>query len=214
MSMRTSAVPAGEYVPTADQRIVFHGVPWADFETLLRIKGDAPSPRIAYLGGELEVMSPSKDHERIKSLIGSLIEAYADVAGLVIGRYGSWTLKNALRETGAEPDECFIVGADQDKDAPDLVIEVAWTSGGLGKLEIYRRLGIREVWRWKDDHLEVHVLRKGRYELATRSRMLPRLPLALLTSFIGWPVNRQPVRAFRQALVRSHFTAPPRRPKH
>jgi hypothetical protein len=33
--------------------------------------------RIAFLDGALEIMSPSKDHERIKSYIGRLIEAYA-----------------------------------------------------------------------------------------------------------------------------------------
>jgi hypothetical protein len=35
---------------------------------------------------------------------------------------------------GGEPDDCYIVGADQSKDRPDLVIEVIGTSGGIDKL--------------------------------------------------------------------------------
>ena len=65
------AIPAGEYVPTADQRVVMYGVPWSHYETQLALRGDAAGPRISYLDGALEIMSPSKDHERIKSYIGA-----------------------------------------------------------------------------------------------------------------------------------------------
>jgi len=40
--------------------------------------------------------------------------------------------------------------------------EVVWTSGGIDKLEIYRRLGVGEVWRWKDSRIEIHVLQGER----------------------------------------------------
>jgi Uma2 family endonuclease len=56
-------------------------------------------------------------------------------------------------------DECYIVGPDQNKEVPDLALEVVWTSGGLDKLEIYRRLGVGEVWIWKDGRITVHALR-------------------------------------------------------
>ena len=71
------AAPAGEQVPTADQRLVSYGVPWSHFEAQLGLRGERPVPRIAFLDGALELMSPSKDHERIKSYIGCLIEVYA-----------------------------------------------------------------------------------------------------------------------------------------
>src|SRR5262245_22136591 len=141
----TVVVPAGERVGTADQRLVRYGVPWSHFEVELALRGDRSSPRMAYLQGALEIMSPSKAHERIKSYIGMLVEAYALEAGLDLSPYGGWTLKNAPAEAGLEPDECYIVGSDQDKPAPDLAIEVVWTSGGINKLEIYRRLGVQEV---------------------------------------------------------------------
>lgn len=200
--MRTSAIPAGEHVPTADQRVVMHGVPWARFEALLRTRGEEPVPRMAYLDGELELMSPSKHHERIRSVIGRLAETYAIDAGLEIMPYGSWTLKRRRSEAGVEPDECYIVGEDQDKSCPDLAIEVVWTSGGLDKLEIYRRLGVGEVWTWLDGRIQVHVLRRGRYHRALRSSLFPELDLQLLASCLDQPTLTRAVRKFRQALAR------------
>jgi len=196
------ATPPGERVGTADQRLVRYGVPWSHFEVELALRGDRSSPRMAYLQGALEIMSPSKDHERIKSYIGRLIEAYALETGLDLSPYGGWTLKNAPAEAGLEPDECYIVGSDQDKPAPDLAIEVVWTSGGIDKLEIYRRLGIGEVWFWKDDAIRVYQLAGDRFEEAEGSGLFPDLDLALLTRLLDSPTLLQAVRALREALAR------------
>ncbi len=68
----------GQIVDTADQRVVMHRVPWSHFEVMLALRGDASSPRMGYLEGELELMSPSRGHQNVKSLIGRLIEAYAE----------------------------------------------------------------------------------------------------------------------------------------
>ena len=57
---------------TADQRIILHGVPWSHDEVLLALRGDAPVPRLTYLRGQLELMRPSQDHERIKTPIARL----------------------------------------------------------------------------------------------------------------------------------------------
>ena len=43
---------------------------------------------------EAWILSPSKDHERIKSYIGRLIEAYALERGIDLSPYGAWTLRN------------------------------------------------------------------------------------------------------------------------
>jgi Uma2 family endonuclease len=196
------ATPPGERVATADQRLVRYSVPWSHFEVELALRGDRSSPRMAYLQGALEIMSPSKDHERIKSYIGMLVEAYALETGLDLSAYGGWTLKNAPAEAGVEPDECYILGSDQGKPAPDLAIEVVWTSGGINKLEIYRRLGIGEVWFWKDDAIRVYRLVGSRFEEAERSGVFPNLDLALLTSLLDRPTALQAVRALREALAR------------
>ena len=194
------SIPAGEYVPTADQRIVTYGVPWSHYEAQLALRGEASVPRMAYLEGALELMSPSKEHERAKSYIGRLVETYALERGIDLSPYGAWTLKSAPRQSGIEPDECYIVGSDQSKELPDIAIEVVWTSGGLDKLEIYRRLGIGEVWFWKDGRIEIHVLRQERYQRVDRSPLFPDLDVAVLCSFLDRPTAMQAVRAFREAL--------------
>lgn len=194
------AVPAGEYVPTADQRLVRYNVPWAHFEAELALRGDAPVPRMAYLDGALELMSPSKDHERAKSYLGMLVEAYAMARGIDLSPYGGWTLKSAPREAGAEPDECYIIGADQQKERPDLAIEVVWTSGGIDKLEIYRRLDVGEVWFWKAGRISVHVLADGHYVSAERSGIFPGLDLELVCTLLERPTAMQAVRALREML--------------
>jgi Uma2 family endonuclease len=192
---------AGDHVPTADQRLVAYGVPWSHYEAQLALRGEASVPRIAYLEGAMELMSPSKDHERIKSYLGRLVEAYALERGVDLSPYGAWTLNSPQKQSGLEPDECYLVG-DQGKEIPDLAIEVVWTSGGIDKLEIYRRLGIGEVWFWKESRIEVHVLRQLDYERTDRSRLFPDLDLELLGSFLDRPTALQAVRAFRDALRR------------
>jgi Uma2 family endonuclease len=194
-------VPRGEFVATADQRIVLHNVPWSHYEAQLAFRGDKASPRISYLDGSMELMRPSKDHECIKSYIGRLIEAYAMERDLDLSPYGAWTLKKAPKRAGVEPDECYLLGSDQNRDTPDLVIEVVWTSGGIDKLEAYRRLGVPEVWFWKDDAIQIFALHEGQYAEVRRSPGLPLLDLALLVSFLDHPTAMQAVRAYRAALA-------------
>lgn len=52
-----------------DQRVRLHAVGWADYEELLAMRGESAVPRVSYLEGELELMSPSADHERFKNLL-------------------------------------------------------------------------------------------------------------------------------------------------
>lgn len=194
------AIPAGEHAPDADERIVMHNVSWSDFEVQLAMRGDVSAPRMAYLDGTLELMLPSKGHERTKSYLGRLVEVFALERGLELSPYGGWTLKGAPELAGVEPDECYIVGPDQDKDRPDLVIEVIWTSGSIDKLEIYRRLKVGEAWVWKENVLSVHVLSAGRYRPAERSALFPGLDLGLLCKFLDRRSATEAMRGFRDAL--------------
>jgi Uma2 family endonuclease len=189
-----------------DQRVILHDVTWSQYETILAIRGDRAGVRLTYLNGELELMSPSLDHEAIKTTIGRLLEAYAEERGLALNGYGSWTVKSALRARGVEPDECYVFGTHKPK-APDVAIEVIWTSGGLDKLEVYRGLGVREVWTWRDGRVEVHALRGDHYEQVPRSELLPDLDLGVMASFLQNPDQTAAVREFR-AWLRGEATAP------
>jgi Uma2 family endonuclease len=185
--------------PSHDGRVILHGVSWEDYERILEIRGESSGVRIAYLDGELELMSPSKDHEWYKKTIARLLECWAEETGVELNGYGSWTLKERKEESGAEPDECYVVGV-RDADRPDLAIEVIWTHGGLDKLEIYRRLGVREIWFWQEGRIEVHRLRGKRYEAIPRSEILPALDLDELVSFLDEPSQTGAVRAYRRGL--------------
>jgi Uma2 family endonuclease len=167
-----------------DQRIVLHDVSWKEFELLLAVRGDRAGVRMTYLEGELELMSPSQSHEGIKTAIARILEAWAMDQGLTLEGYGSWTLKNAPKERGLEPDECYILGSDP-KERPDLAIEVIWTSGGIDKLEVYRGLGVEEVWLWRKGEIEVHVLRGERYHRVEGSLLLPELDLDFMARCIA-----------------------------
>jgi len=195
-------VPLGDYVPTADQRLVLHGLDWAAFETLLAMRGDRLKHRMAYLDGAVEIMGLSREHEWIKSAIGRLIEAYCLDRDIAFSPYGAWLQADKSVEAAAMPDECYIFGRDQlAKPKPELVIEVVWTRGGINKLEIYRRLGIGEVWFWKDDVISVHLLRDGQYTSATKSALLPDLDLELVCKIAPIQPVSDAIKQFRQALA-------------
>ena len=177
-----------------------YGVPWSHYEAHLALRGEGSVPRMSFLEGALELMVPSWNHERVKSYMGRLIEAYALEVGIDFSPYGAWTLKSAPKEAGAEPDECYIVGPEQRKDAPDMAIEVIWTSGGLDKLEIYRRLGVAEVVFWREGRIEIQALGAQGYEAVRKSRFFPGLDFELLLSFMDRPTAAQAIRAFRDEI--------------
>ena len=193
-------VPAGEHVPTADHRVVMHGVTWAHYLAIAALRGEKAVPKIAYLDGAMELMSPSRTHESIKSYIGTLIEAFALARGIRFTPYGSWTLQHP-EMAGAEPDECYLFG-DQRRDVPDLAIEVVWTSGGINKLEIYRHLGVAEVWFWtKPNQILVYRLVDGAYQPVEVSAFLPGLDIALVCSLLDQPTAFDAVQALRATLI-------------
>jgi Uma2 family endonuclease len=180
-----------------------HGVSWAEYERVLARRGERAGPRIVYLEGELEIMSPGYDHEIRSSFVGSLVEAYCLDRGIVLTPVGHWTIRERRVKRGAEPDECYVFGARRKRPTkPDLAIEVIWTSGGLDKLEIYRKLGVREVWVWRKGHLQAYQLRRQMYREIPRSRFLPDLDLALLSRFLVRPSLNAAVTGFRRALRR------------
>ncbi len=75
-----------------------------------------------------------------------------------------------------------------------------WTSGSVGKLDIYRRLGVREVWFWRRGQLTAHVLRGGSYVETGESEALPGIDLGELAQFLDSPTASQAIREYRAFL--------------
>jgi Uma2 family endonuclease len=195
-----AAVPPSGF--EEDQHVVLRSMSWQDFEALLAIRGDRSGVRMYYLDGEIELVSPTKIHEGRKKTLARLLEIWAMESDVALNGFGSWTLKNELREAGAEPDECYIVGDSVDKAVPDLAIEVEWSRRtGLPKWEIYRRLGIRELWTLRSDGgLIIRVLQKTEWVEHTRSKLFPKLDVPWLLSFLDIEPQSKAVRALRDAM--------------
>jgi Uma2 family endonuclease len=188
--------------PIDDHIVVLRNASWSDYQRVLELRGDRSVPRLAYLEGTLELMSPSREHEQIKSLIGRLVEAWCLERGVEFGAYGSWTLENKESERGVEPDECYVFGEDQSAQRPDLAIEVIWTWRGIDKREIYRKLGVREIWFWRKNRISVHALRGEHYEEIPASEVLPGIDLAQLIGFLDRPTVSQAIKEYRASLAR------------
>ncbi len=102
---------------------------------------------------------------------------------------------------GLEPDKCYLFH-DTKKSRPDLALEVVWTSGGIGKLEIYERLGIGEVWFWIDDAVTIHVLTESGFAQRDRSACLPGFDFNLVLEMLKLPTLSEV-----RKQIRAHFAA-------
>jgi len=183
-----------------DQRVTLHGVSWEAYEALAASRGESSVPRMTYLEGELELMTPSLDHDEIKTKLGRIIESWAVEMDIVLEGAGSWTVRKKSVKRGAEADECYILGPYKGQKAPDIAIEVVWTRGGIDKLEVWRKLGAREVWIWEAGALSFHVLRGGRYVRAAKSTLLPLLDPTLLARCMAADTQTGAVRMMLRAV--------------
>jgi Uma2 family endonuclease len=156
-----------------------------------------------YLDGDVEILRPALEHHSRAKLLARLVELWALETDNDVEGFGSWTLKNEQKNAGAEPDECYIIGR-APKDVPDLVIEVEWSHVlGLPKQEIYKRLGVRELWTITNDaQLVIRVLERGRWVVRTRSKVLPALDVAWLFAFTSHARQTDAVKALRDAMRR------------
>jgi|RhiMethySRZTD1v2_1073278.scaffolds.fasta_scaffold08620_11 Uma2 family endonuclease len=189
-----------------DQRVILHAVSWDEYDKLCELFDERPGVRMTYLEGTLEIMVPSREHERRKTLTARLVEAYADHFGIDLNGFGNTTYRRKAKKRGLEPDECYVLG-EEDKDFPDIAIEVV-QSRKINKLEVYRGLGVREVWSLEKGRFVVYVLEGtgdgACHATREQSTLLPGLDLELVARFVGWQNQRKAVAAFREALVKAH----------
>ncbi|MBE9226962.1 Uma2 family endonuclease [Phormidium sp. LEGE 05292] len=172
------------------------------WETLLKLDADlaGTGARLTYLDGCLEIMSPlSEEHEEPRNTLGQLLEIYLRMKNIRFYGRGSITIGKKELAARKEPDESYCLGTR--KSVPDLAIEVIVTSGGIEVLEIYRRVGVREVWFWQDGVISVYCLRETGYELVSNSEVLPELDLRSLEFYSRMADQYDAVNAFRDFLT-------------
>jgi Uma2 family endonuclease len=176
---------------TAEERFVLRNVGWKGYEAILKVVGDR-LPRITYDRGDLELMSPSYDHDLFRILLGPFIATLTEELGMPCRSLGSMTWRKKSEDRGLEADDCFYLinqprlyrrGERTFVDLktgppPDLAIEVEITHSALDRMGIYAALRIPEVWRFNGRSLKVQRLRADRtYATVSRSPLFPTLPL-------------------------------------
>lgn len=137
---------------------------------------------MTYLEGSLEIMRPSPRHEVAKKQIARLLELFAIERKIPLFAYGSTTFRDEASRRGLEPDECYSRG--RNRMPPDLAIEVVVSSAAIDKLEVYRGLGVSEVWIYSAGVFKVMALEGAVYQLVGASRVVPEIDLALLARFV------------------------------
>jgi len=109
---------------TTEARVVLSGITWSTYEAILADMDNRPI-HLTYDRGALEIMSPSEEHERVKKLIGRMIEAMTEELNIPIRSAGSTTFRREAKQRGLEPDECYYVASEprvRGKDDFDLAV--------------------------------------------------------------------------------------------
>lgn len=182
--------------------LTLHGVSWEQFEAIDTALAEFTEIRLTYLDGILDIMSPlSDEHEDSKRTINLLLEAYLRFINMRFYARGSRTLGSKELKAQGEPDDSY--NLETKKNIPDLILEVVVTSGGISKLEIYRRIGVPEVWFWRKGQLSIYHLRADGYEAIAQSELLPELDIPLLVHYANMEDQYDAVKEFTQAIAKS-----------
>lgn len=110
-----------------------------------------------------------------------MLEAYFEETRTRFWGLGSTTFRRQEQQGRTEPDACYCIG--EEKTFPDLAIEIVVTHGGIDKLEVYRRLSVKEVWFWSNQQFAVYHLHDDQYTMQPQSILLPELDLGLLAEY-------------------------------
>ena len=193
-----------------EKLITLTGIKWLTFKAIMSDVGDGRAWRVAYAEGFLEIRMPLTEHEERKGMIESFVKAFADELEMEVRKLGALTLEREDLARAIEPDSCFYVqnesvvrGKSINLPAdppPDLVVESDYTSSSLNKFSIYASLGVSEIWRYRNQCLQVYQLVEGRYEPKENSLAFPCLPIAEIPAFIEQSKTigqRAAVRLFR-----------------
>jgi Uma2 family endonuclease len=186
--------PTQEVPTSITQRVTLHGISWQTYQRLLVELGDQRSSRLAYVQGVLEITMPSDRHETYKKLLERMIETLTEELNLPAKSFGSTTLNRADLQRGAEPDSCYYIqhvhqieGRQVDLTTdppPDLVIEVDISSPSSRRIDVYRQLGVPEIWRYLGGSVQIYRLQDGEYAPCDLSPSFPLVSPAVVNQFL------------------------------
>ena len=179
----------------SEPRVVLHGISWNFYDAFLKEIGEQHL-YITYDKGEMELMSPLPEHEKLKWSISMLVEALAMELEIDIESLGSSTFRKESIGRGLEPDECYYIQhAEQmwnkrdlnfeHDPPPDLAIEIEVSRSTLDRQSVYAALGVPELWRYDGQTLRVlHLQKDGTYQEHTTSLCFPMLAMDDFVRFL------------------------------
>jgi Uma2 family endonuclease len=97
--------PVAPKRPEAGEAILLHNVSWETYEALLKDL-DEQHLRLTYDNGRLAIVSPLPKHDKVKKLVGRMIEHMSFELDIVVSSFGSTTWKSRKLRKGLEADEC------------------------------------------------------------------------------------------------------------
>jgi Uma2 family endonuclease len=210
--MATLAPPKTPIALQEHEHVYLPGVSYATYEALVTEIEGHRRLRITYDHGRMEIMSPTQNHERAKTLFGRMIEALTEELGIPVMSCGSTTFKDQLLDCGLEPDECYYVQHEAqvrgrkirlgEDPPPDLVLEIDITTSVIDRIPLYAALGFPEIWQFIHGQIVIYCLRAtGDYEIAAKSHALPMVSVQKLVEHLnrsGATDETTWIRAFRQ----------------
>jgi Uma2 family endonuclease len=197
---RSATVTEAAAAPVGDQRVTLRGIGWEGYLTMLRLRGERSVPRMIYCDGDLELVSPSFVHERLAEFLGFFVMVVIEELDIPSALAGHTTFRRRKKSAGVEGDKTFylanaarVLGKRdiklRDDPPPDLAIEVVHTHDAARAVEVYRRLGVPEVWVCDEDGLQILLLRAdGRYTGSDTSAAFPFLKAAEIFEQVTRPV--------------------------
>jgi Uma2 family endonuclease len=173
-----------------DRRVIFRGVNWNFYESLVNSIPESSRMQIDYDGEDLEIMVRGRDHERYKARLARIVEILADEFEIPCDALSESTWKRPDLNRGLEADESYYfqveklaaaaaADARQSKDIadypnPDLAIEVDISAPQIDRAAIYAAMKVVEVWRFDGDELVIEILTaEGNYAPVDASSFLP-----------------------------------------
>lgn len=172
-----------------EHRFLLSHIGWEGYETMLTLVGER-GIRITYNRGDLELMSPSREHDELANLLGRIVETVTEELRIPCRAAGATTWRKKAKDRGLEADECYYIASFplvrgrrgkvdlSVEPPPDLAIEIEISRSALDRMSIYAALGVPEVWRFDGKSLRVAQLQAdGTYIEVSASPSLPFLPL-------------------------------------
>jgi Uma2 family endonuclease len=176
---------------------------WEAYTALAEARGERAAPRYTFLDGRLTALRFGLWHEMLNCRLTGLLDEILVSLNISFHPTGRVTLqKPRPPRVGTEGDASYylsnldrihrnselLMGRDP---APDLMIEVVLSHFEGDAIEVYRQIGVREVWVCREKELEFLVLgTDGRFTPSPTSSLLPFLERNAQGEGAGIPRSR------------------------